>query len=233
MKLLKTIAYGTCLMLLSTAVFAQSRSNETSVEDIYLTNVQDVIITELANSDTRDNKLVALEYLEEAVNAGRVTPDMTAALDQLAGEGVTTQSKTNGRVVNNYPDVRKKSCDILAKVPTKESKNTLVKIALQDNEPMVITAAIRSLGKIGINDNDEVINVIAFANRHNIGTGIPAGSMALEVINAYERLAPTVQDRSVMLESLSKIYAETKYPTPVRKKALDLLNKLRSESRKQ
>lgn len=216
------------LVLAGAAVIAQQ---EKSVESEYLSSAEDVVITELANSDARDNKNIALEYLEEAVESGRVTPDMTAALDQLAGEGVTTKSTTNGRVVNNFPDVRKKACDILAKVPTKESKDTLVKIALQDNEPMVVTAAIRSLGKIGINDNDEVINVIAFANRHNMGT-TPTGSLALEVINAYERLAPTVSDRSVMLESLSKIYAETKYPTSVRNKALALLNKLRAEAKK-
>ena len=216
------------LVLAGAAVIAQQ---EKSVESEYLSSAEDVVITELANSDARDNKNIALEYLEEAVESGRVTPDMTAALDQLAGEGVTTKSTTNGRVVNNFPDVRKKACDILAKVPTKESKDTLVKIALQDNEPMVVTAAIRSLGKIGINDNDEVINVIAFANRDNMGT-TPTGSLALEVINAYERLAPTVSDRSVMLESLSKIYAETKYPTSVRNKALALLNKLRAEAKK-
>jgi len=224
----KTAAGIAALSVLCASVFAQQ---ETSVESEYLSSAEDVVITELANSDQRDNKLIALEYLEEAVTAGRVTPDMSAALDQLAGEGITTQSKTNGRIMNNFPDVRKKACDILAKVPTPESKNTLVKIALADNEPMVITAAIRSLGQIGINDNDEVINVIAFANRHNMAV-TPTGSMALEVINAYEKLAPTVTDRSVMMESLSKIYAETRYPKPIREKALKLLNKLRSESKR-
>ena len=60
----------------------------------------------------------------------------------------------------------------------------------------------------------------------------PTGSMALEVLNAYERLAPTVTDRAVMMESISKIYAEPRYPTDIREKALRLLNKFRSENKK-
>lgn len=222
----KAAAYFITAVFVCTGLMAQQ---ETSVESEYLSSLEDVVITELANSDTRDNKLVALQYLEDAIAEGRTTPDMSVALDQLAGEGITTQSKTNGRTVNNYPDVRKKACDLLAKVPTQESKNTLVKIALADNEPMVITAAIRSLGEIGINDNDEVVNVIAFANRHNQSLN-PTSSMALEVLNAYEKLAPSVSDRTSMLESISKIATDYHYVTPVRKRALDLLNKMKSSA---
>lgn len=50
---------------------ANSETNETSVESEYLSNTEDVIISELANSDQRDNKLVALQYLENAVNSGK------------------------------------------------------------------------------------------------------------------------------------------------------------------
>ena len=204
MKLAKTACgFLGCVFFCVGAVFPQQQKvqktsaaangkSETSVESEYLSSVEDVVITELANSDERDNKLVALQYLEEAVQKGHATPDMTAALDRLAGEGITTQSRENGRLVNNFPDIRAKACDILAKVPTQESKNTLVKIALADNEPMVVTAAIRSLGDIGINDNDEVVNVIAFANRHNESLN-PTSSLALEVLIAYEKLAPNVR----------------------------------------
>ncbi|QTQ16174.1 HEAT repeat domain-containing protein [Treponema parvum] len=225
MTLIKRIAVGFAVCFFVCAGLS-AQKQEQSVESEYLSSMEDVIITELANSDQRDNKFVALQYLEDAINEGRATPDMAAALDQLAGEGITTQSKTNGRLMNNYPDVRKKACDLLAKVPTKESKTTLVKIALADNEPMVITAAIRSLGEIGMNDNDEVVNVIAFANRHN-QTMNPASSMALEVLNAYEKLAPSVSDRSVMLESIGRIATDYRYVTPVRKRAIELLTKMK------
>jgi hypothetical protein len=239
MKLIK----GAVLLLsgafLCSEVFAQeqtvkkaststdTKKTETSVESEYLSSVEDVIITELANSDERDNKLVALQYLENAVDEGRSTPDMSVALDQLAGEGVTTVSRTNGRLVNNFPDIRAKACDILAKIPTEESKDTLTKIALADNEPMVQTAAIRALGEIGLNDNDEVINTIAFANRHN-QTLNPTSSMALEVLIAYEKLAPKAQDRKTMLDSIASIAADYHYVTPVRTYAMNLLKSLKN-----
>ncbi len=206
---------------------ANSETNETSVESEYLSNTEDVIISELANSDQRDNKLVALQYLENAVNSGKVTQDMLTSLDRLAGEGVTTQSRTLGRLDNNFPDIRAKACDILAKIPTEDSKNALTKIAVADNEPMVQTAAIRALGEIGLNDNDDVVNLIAFVNHKNQAVN-PTSSMALEVLNTYEKLAGTVKNKKQMLDSIAQIAADYHYVTPVRKQALELLDKLRS-----
>ena len=225
MKISRLIA-GFCCVLLSQAVFAQSKT-ETTVEDEYLSSVEDVIITELAASDDYDNKMVALKYLEDAVSDGRTSPDMVASLSRLAGEGVKTQARTNGRVMNNYPDVRAKACDLLGEVPTKESKNMLVSIAAEDKEPMVVTAAIRSLGKIGINENDEVISTIEFIHRKYAALN-PTSSLAIEVLNAYESLASTVQDKSAMIQSISEIATNYRYVTPVRQKALNLLRSMQS-----
>ena len=226
MKLLKTIAYGTCLMLLSTAVFAQSRSNETSVEDIYLTNVQDVIITELANSQDYDNKLVALQYLEDSVKSGKVSEEQRVALKNLAGEGITTRVRQNGRL-NNFPDIRAKACDLLGEIKTEESKNALLTIVTEDAEPMVVSAAVRSLGNIGINANDEVVNAIAFI-QHKYAALNPTSSLAYEILDAYEKLASTAQDKKPMIESVAEIASNYKFATPVRLKALNLLKALQS-----
>ena len=205
------------------SVFAE----ETSVEDTYYSTVEDVVITELANSDERDNKLVALQYLENAVEEGRVSPDMMVALDHLAGEGINTQSRQSGRLMNNYPDIRAKACDLLAKVPSEESKTTLKNIALADNEPMVITAAIRSLGEIGMNQNDDVVNTIAWANKKNAVLN-PTSSLALEVLIAYEKIGDTVEDKSAMIQSVGQIATNYHYVKPVRDRALKLLKTLQS-----
>ena len=230
MNFKKIAAAGTVIAFTAVSVFAQEQkvqkaSNESSVESEYLSSVEDVVITELANSEERDNKLVALQYLENAVNENRVSPDMMKALDSLAGEGITSQARTNGRLVNNFPDIRAKACDILANVKTEESKDTLVKIALADNEPMVITAAIRSLGEIGINGNDEVTETIAWAQKKNSVLN-PTSSLALEVGVAYEKLADTVENKAPMIQALGQIATDYRYVTPVRTRALELLKKL-------
>ena len=224
MKALKYVAAGLLAVAFTSAVAAQ-KSNESNVESEYLSSVEDVVISELAASEERDNKLVALQYLDTAISEGRATPDMMKALDSLAGEGITAQSRTNGRLVNNYPDIRAKACDILANVKTEESKDTLVKVALADNEPMVITAAIRSLGDIGMNDNDEVTKTIAWAQKKNAVLN-PTSSLALEVLIAYEKLADSVQDKGEMIQSVGAIATDYHYVKPVRDRALALLKTL-------
>ncbi len=234
MKINKVLALGVLTVTFAGSVFAQSQTvkssrSEKTVEEDYLSNVEDIIITELATSEDYDNKLVALQYLENAINEGRTSPDMVAALDGLAGEGVKSLSRTNGRVMNNYPDIRARACDLLGEIPSEESKNTLVSIATEDAEPMVVTAAIRSLGNIGINENDEVVNMIEFI-QHRYAALNPTSSLALEILNAYEKLAPTVQDKGAMIQSISEIASNYHFVTPVRTKALNLIRSLQGNS---
>ena len=236
MKATKLFA-GLCCILVSSALFAQEqavksqRKSETTVEDEYMASAEDTIIGELASSDDYDNKLVALSYLKDAVEGGRTSPEVIASLSRLAGEGVKTTARTNGRVMNNFPDVRAQACDLLGEVATEESKNTLVSIAVEDKEPMVVTAAIRSLGNIGINDNDEVINMIEFVHKRYAALN-PTSSLALEVLNAYEKLAPQVQDKGPMIQSISEIRTNYRYATPVRTTATEPLKSLQGSSNK-
>ena len=237
MKLTKIVIVAAVLFISSSLLFAQqqnvkkgSNSNkysetETSVENEYLNDVDGDIIMSLANSDELDNKLVALQYLQNAIEEGNTSDTVIQALDQLAGEGLTTQSRTNGRVINNFPEIRRQACLLLAKVPTEHSKNTLVSIALADNEPMVMAAAVQSLGVIGINENDEVVDAIAFANRKNQVLN-PTSSLALEVLNAFEALADKTENKKNMIDAIARISTDYHYVTPVRQRAYKLLKQL-------
>lgn len=238
MKLSKKLLVIASLLTTGTVLFAQSQSvqskksnssSETSVENEYLNDVDGEIIISLANADDLDSKLVALQYLQNAIEDGNTSDAVLKALDQLAGEGITTQTRTNGRLMNNFPEVRRQACLLMSKVPTEHSKNTLVNIALADNEPMVIAAAVKSLGEIGINDNDEVVDAIAFANRKN-EVLLPTSSLALEVLNAYEALADRTDNKKTMIDSIAKISVNYHYVTPVRQKAQKLLKQLSKSS---
>ena len=179
----------------------------------------------MAESDDYDNKLVALQYLQSAIEDGNESDAIIQALDKLAGEGLTNQTRKNGRLTNNYPEIRRQACLLMAKVPTEHSKNTLVSIAVADNEPMVIAAAVKSLGEIGINENDEVIEAIAFANRRNQVLN-PTSSLALEVLTAYETLADKTENKKTMIDSIARISSDYHYVTPVRQKAFKLLKSI-------
>ena len=225
MKLTKAVCVLCSALLLSGAVFAQEAAPQTTVEEEYLSSVEDVIIAELANSDDRDNKFVALQYIEEALAGGRMSSDIQVTLEALAGEGVLSQTRENGRLMNNYPDVRTKACELLGQVKTEESKEILKKIALADNEPMVVTTAIRSLGDVGINENDEITDIIVWTQK-KYATLNPTSSLAYEILVAYEKLADTVVNRSPVIQSVTSIASNYRYAVPVRTKAYDLLKKL-------
>lgn len=229
MKACKKILTAGLILSLSCALFAETvqrkSSSETSVESEYLSDIDSEIISSLAQSDEYDNKLVALQYLTEAIDNGNTSDAVVAALDRLAGDGISTQTRQNGRVMNNFPDIRREACLLLGKVKTEHAKNTLVSVAVADNEPMVIAAAVRSLGDIGINENDEVIDAIAFANRRNEVLN-PTSSLALEVLNAFETLSPTAENKKTMIDAIARIAVDYNYVTPVRQRAYKLLKQM-------
>lgn len=235
MKIAKELLLTIGLLAAGSILFAQQQSvkksnsnnneTETSVENEYLNDVDGDIIMSLANSDDLDNKLVALQYLKSAIEEGNTSDTVIRALDQLAGEGLFTQSTTKGRVMNNFPEIRREACLLMAKVPTEHSKNTLISVVVADNEPMVMAAAVKSLGVIGINNNDETVEAIAFANRRNQVLN-PTGSLALEVINTFEMLADSTENKKSMIDALTRISSDYHYVTPVRQRAQKLLKKL-------
>jgi HEAT repeat protein len=212
--------------------FAQS-GGERTVEESYLQeSLETMIIREQAYADSKDMKLVALQYIRQAIDEGRMNQDIARALEFLATETTSTIIRAGGvgRVINNYPDVRREAALLLGEFKTVEAKDALLKVALSDNEPMVIAAAMRSLGKVGMNDNDDVTQAIAFiVNRFDIL--MPDNSLAFESLVALELLANAqggLKDTAA-IRAIMRI-ADGSYITPVRQKARNLLNDLRTAS---
>lgn len=227
------------LLLGNLASFSQEAEDSNSknksgslmtVEEAYLNSIEGVMIREMVAAEGRDSKLVALQYIQEAVDNGRISPEVVKALDNLATIGLSTVMRENGRVMNNYPDIRMKACELLGKLGTKEAASTLVKVMYADNEPSVITSAVRSLGQLGFNDGDETIDMINWINR-KFDIINPTSSLALEVLNTYEKLAPKVENKKAMIEGIMRIASNYSYVTPVREKALEVL-KMISNSNK-
>jgi hypothetical protein len=210
-----------------------STGTERTVEESYLQDpLETMIIREQAYSDSKDMKLVALQYIRQSLDEGRVSPDVRKALEYLALESTMTIVRSGGvgRTINNYPDIRREACLMLGEFKTVESKDALLKVALADNEPMVIAAAIRSIGKIGIMTGDDVTESIAYiVNRFDIL--MPDNSLAFECIVALEGLADAnngIKDPAA-IKAILRI-ADGNYITPVRQKAKELLLKLRKYS---
>lgn len=229
---LRAVMMGVLLAVAVTSVFAQSKkkkSKETNVEEEFYGDGDPMVIYSLALSPELENKEMALKALDKAAEGGTDDPQIIDALDQLAGEGIKSIAKQKGRVVNNFPQVRRQACTILAKVGGEHSKNTLKEIALADNEPTVQAAAIKALGDIGLNKGDEVVNAIAFANHRNRVLN-PTSSMAAEVLEAFEKLQGNTENKATMIEETVLIASNSYYNKAVRNRAKELLRTMKAGS---
>jgi hypothetical protein len=204
------------------------KDGEMSVEDSYLQeSIELMVIREQSRAENRDSKMVALEYIKDAIEAGNAGEEIRSALEYMALEGILNKARENGRLVNNFPDVRAKAVAYLGELGTAEAKNTLLKIMLAEPEPMVLTEAVKSLGKIGLNDNDETANTIAWiVTRFDVLN--PDNLLALSALEAYESLAEKnggIRDPSA-IRTIMRI-AEGPYIKPVQERAKQVLTSLR------
>jgi len=216
------------------SVMGQNRSSSTSgnrelsVEQSYLQeSVELMIIREQSRAESRDMKLVALDYIGDAIARGNKGAEIRSALEYLSLEGVVNKTRENGRLINNYPDVRTKAATYLGELGTPEAKDVLIKMVLADNESMVITEAIKSLAKIGLNENEETSNAISWiVTRYDVLN--PDNLLALSAIEAFEKLAAAnggIKDPSA-IRTLIRI-AEGPYIRPVQERAKEALMELR------
>ncbi|MDR2595988.1 MAG: HEAT repeat domain-containing protein [Treponema sp.] len=219
----------TASVMAVTGIAAQSNpGSDLSVEESYLKeSIELMIIRETARASTREQKFVALEYINDAINRGSKNDDIRQTLDFLSREGRRSIAMENGRVVNNFPDVRRLSAKYLGQMGTEEAKKSLLDICQFENEPMVLQEVIKSLGDIGVNDNNETVVIIswAFSRFDNLN---PDNLMAIATIDAFENIAR--QNNGIShpeaIRTITRI-AEGQYITPVKERARQLLSDLR------
>lgn len=226
MKLKKVVLF--LVFFAFSMLYAQNERSEVTVEDEYFSTNEDLIITEMSQVEDYDTKLLTLQYIKTAMDEGRSSKAIEKVLMSLAGEGVFNESRTGRHLDNNYTEVRRQACLLLADIKTKESKDTLIRLIKDEDEPMVLSAAIYALGSIGINENDETINLISWIQKR---TSIlnPTDSLAYSVLDAFEKLLPTAKNSSALIETIASIASNYTYVLPVRQKAKKLLLELKDK----
>jgi hypothetical protein len=92
---------------------------------------------------------------------------------------------------------------------------------------MVLAEAIRSLGRIGMNDNDEVVDAIAYSVNHFAKVGMSEDRLAVYTMFAFTDLAERggIKDMGTVTSTLMN-FTRGNYVTPVKKLAMQTLEKL-------
>ncbi|HKJ86176.1 MAG TPA: HEAT repeat domain-containing protein [Spirochaetia bacterium] len=227
------------LILFSGFAFAQSDGDRPStIEDVFLRQqIEMQILASQARSTERENKLVALETVRKMYESGdlQASPETFAIIELLATEGTSNQVRQSGRVINNYPVVRKEAAALLGDVGGPQAQSVLLVMVREDPEPMVLAEAVYALGKIGPQENaDMVANHIVFTLTRENAKISPDNNLALATLLALQRLfdagmefedANQLRDTVGLIIDISTNY---RYITIVRERARDVLAQLTS-----
>ncbi|MDR3324885.1 MAG: HEAT repeat domain-containing protein [Spirochaetaceae bacterium] len=221
------------LVFLGVSAFpAAAQEKELSVEESYLQeSVAVSLIREQARSEDRDGKLLALDYIKEYMDDGNKTDDVRAVLESLSLEGNLNKTRSEGRVMNNFPDIRIRALEYLGELGTKEATDSLIKVMFVDDEPAVLTQAVRSITKIGINDQGRPLTIINWIfSRFNAAA--PDNRLALAFVDAVEAFASSTDGdqeeklaRASALETVRNISANHLYISAVRQRARNVMMK--------
>jgi hypothetical protein len=164
------------------------------VEECYLQEFpESSIIREQSRSNSRDDQLTALEYIGDAIKKGNTGDEILGALESMGIKGPNNVIRENGRVVNNFPDVRAKTAIYLGEIGTAGARESLIKMLMTDNETMVLIEVIKSLAKIGIDKNDEIAVALAWIIERDDRVN-PDNSLTLEALDSFAQRNKGIRD---------------------------------------
>jgi len=224
------------LALLILPVFAQdgedaaeSESAGQTIEELYLSQDLELqIMRSQALANDRELKRLALQNIRSMVEEGLQNDGVYVILESLATEGVARQVRSNGAVINNFPEIRREATELLGRVGGEEAKNTLLRIVRDDPEPMVLAEAAYALGQIGLNENNEVSDYLTQTLIRENASPTPDNNLAFSLIISLERLSERnggLADPEVLgalLETAASPYIRT-----VRRRAVEAIVNMR------
>ena len=216
---------------------SSSGSNkDVTIEQLYLSqDIELQILRSQASSNDRQIQMLALQSIRSMGQDGnsKNNPGVSAVLQALATEGLQRQVREGNVVANNFPDVRREACNLLGDMGGQQAKDTLLTVLLDEKEPMVLAEAVYALGKIGLNDNNDVASHISRVLNHETAMVAPDNNLAFACMLAIEKLGAKtggVSDPEVINALLN--VASGNYIRDVRLKAIDVIYNLRKQQQK-
>ncbi|AEJ61498.1 hypothetical protein Spith_1232 [Spirochaeta thermophila DSM 6578] len=210
----------------------EAGGDEATIEEYYLS--QDIelrLIQDEAFSNSEELKLLALRNLERMVDEGRMSDEDAAfaILETLATETISREVRVGNRKVNNFPEVRRQACNLLGRIGGEKAKDSLLTVVLKEEEPMVVAEAVYALGRIGLNENEEVTNVLAYRLHQENIKPVPDNNLAFSTLLSIEKLAQANDGvtNPELINAIGEVITQGNYVRMVKLKALAVLEELR------
>jgi hypothetical protein len=216
----------------ATAVGAFAQDQEMSVEESYLQrSIEMMIIKQQSRGESREMKQQALKNIADAIGRGNTGADMVEVLQYMALEGIVNKTMVDGRVANDFPDLRLLAVRYLGEIGTKEAKDVLLRVANVEREPSVQAELMQSLAKIGINENNDAVNAItAVVTRFSaLYPDDRLAYFALDALEAFFFKEGGFQDTETWL-LINQISFSPYYIKPVRDRANEVLSTVRQRA---
>ncbi|MBN2354357.1 MAG: HEAT repeat domain-containing protein [Spirochaetales bacterium] len=211
---------------------------EESIEELYLSSPGLRIAYEAARSDERESKLLAVSQINELIDEGMSAADeekATVILRDLTAQGTSVLIREKRKLVNYFPDVRREACRVLASLKSegarKNAEKVLIEVLNNDDDPIVKSQAVYSLGLLGLNENGEASRAIAHALEAQDYLA-PNDNLAYSGCIALEKIAKANKgfNDASSLRILVRI-AQGNYNRTVKEKALQVVKEIRTGSR--
>lgn len=232
MYFLRSLFVMSLCFLLGGAVWSQQKelTKELTVEELYLRQIEFQILKEKAFSGDREMKDLVLDDIEEMVEENSVDEEnieIQFILEYLGMEGTTNTVLEGRRLINNFPEIRRRAAELLGKIGGEHATDALMTMVLRDDETMVKAEAAYALGEIGVNVKNEVVQALVHSLDQQNFTN-PDNNFAYAVVLAIDKIAKKNNgiDDPNAFRILVQV-AQGGYVRTVRAKALQVLDSLR------
>jgi HEAT repeat protein len=190
MKAKTTVIMCAVVLLAAALAGAQETKKELTVEELYLRDIEFQILSEKAFSSDPELKLSVLDEIEKMIQDGQIKDrnKVEFVLEYLAMEGTARRIRENARLINYFPEVRRRAANLLGLLGGEQAKNVLITVLVIDDEPMVKAEAAYALGVIGMNDGSGAVKAILFTLERE-DPSQPDNNLGYAICLALEKIA--------------------------------------------
>lgn len=202
--------------------------NSLTIEEQILQKKEQKIRTYIyqARLGDRDAKIDVLDQILAEFDEMKYTErdmKLVELLVELSEEGSVRKVYENGRIVNDFPDVRIKAAKVLAKIKGEKSREALINALLNEDNSMVKVEICYALAEVGDNKNSDVLRAIIYIYRNRPNND---ANLIMAIIHALQRIASS---QSILYDEVVYILTEINmgaYNRTIRETALKVLDLL-------